>query len=95
MTSKKLEDEEEEEKLYEGKHVKVWWPADNCSYGAVVDKLSSSEIELVYDDGMRKSYPRDEAILSRITVGEVLNHACTHKHVGWQKHNMSRPACNT
>ena len=65
------EKEEEEGKLYEGKHVKVWWPADNCSYGAIVDKVSSTEIELVYDDGTRKSYPRDEAILSRITIGEV------------------------
>ena len=57
--------------LSEGKNVKVWWPADGCSYRATIDKLSDGEIELVYDDGMRKSYPRDEAILSRITIGEV------------------------
>ena len=71
-------EKEEEGELYEGKHVKVWWPADNCSYGAIVDKVSSTEIELVYDDGMRKSYPRDEAILSRITIGEVYENGCMH-----------------
>ena len=82
--------------IYEGKQVKVWWPADNCSYGAVVDKLSSSEIELVYDDGMRKSYPRDEAILSRITIGEVAEHTwvCTRDHsylVGSHVHFCAMP----
>ena len=61
-------------RLYEGKRVKVWWKSDNCSYGAIINRLSHSEVELIYEDGLRKSYRRDGSISHRISLGEVPEH---------------------
>lgn len=64
--------------MYQGKRVKVWWPVDECHYEATVDKLSNNEVELVYDNGMRQTYPRTAAFLSRIMIAKVPEHARVH-----------------
>merc|ERR1719331_2739875 len=58
-------------RLYEGKRVLVWWQHDNCSYPATINKLSHSEVELIYEDGLRKSYRRDGSISRRMSLGEL------------------------
>merc|ERR1719331_1952284 len=58
-------------RLYEGKRVLVWWTHDNCSYPATINRLSDSEVELIYEDGLRKSYRRDGSISRRMSLGEL------------------------
>ena len=58
-------------KIHQDQRVKVWWPADECCYQATVTKLTNDEVGLVYDNGVRQTYPRDLAILSRIMLGKV------------------------
>ena len=57
--------------LHEGKRVKVWWPADDRPYAATVAKLSSSDIELIYDDNKKATYSLAGSICERIKIGEV------------------------
>ena len=57
--------------LHEGKRVKVWWPADDRPYAATVATLSSSDIELLYDDNTKATYPLAGSICERIKIGEV------------------------
>ena len=69
-------------RLYEGKRVLVWWTHDNCSYPATINRLSHSEVELIYEDGLRKSYRRDGSISHRISLGEVPKHVWAWACVG-------------
>ena len=57
--------------LHEGKRVQVWWPADDRPYAATVATLSSSDIELVYDDNKKATYSLAGSICERIKIGEV------------------------
>lgn len=52
--------------------ISVWWALDKCSYSATIDRLSISEIELIYEDGLREVYQRDGDIESRISRAQVL-----------------------
>ena len=58
-------------RLHEGKRIKVWWPADDRPYAATVTTLSSSDIELLYDDNTQTSYSLAGSICDRIKIGEV------------------------
>ena len=58
-------------RLREGKRVKVWWPADDRPYSATVATLSSSDIELLYDDNTKEAYSLAGSICERIKIGEV------------------------
>ena len=57
--------------LHEGKRIKVWWPADDRPCAATVTMLSSSDIELLYDDNTKTTYPLAGSICDRIKIGEV------------------------
>ena len=58
-------------RLHEGKRIKVWWPADDRPYAATVTTLSSSDIELLYDDNTQITYSLAGSICDRIKIGEV------------------------
>ena len=57
--------------LHEGKRVQVWWPADDRPYAATVATLSSSDIELLYDDNTTATYSLAGSICERIKIGQV------------------------
>ena len=57
--------------LREGKRIKVWWTADERPYAATVATLSSSDIELLYDDNTKATYSLAGSICERIKIGEV------------------------
>ena len=61
--------------LHEGKRIKVWWPVDDRPYAATVAMLSSSDIELLYDDNTKTTYSLAGSICNRIKIGEVCS-AC-------------------
>ena len=59
------------------KYVQIWWPSDECSYGGTIMGMTRGKVDILYDDGTRKTYTQSR-IETRISLGEVYIYAYMH-----------------
>ena len=63
--------------LFVGKYVRVWWTLDDRAYGGTIKRISRGKVDILYDDGTRKTYTQSR-IETRISLGEVYIYAYMH-----------------
>ena len=47
-----------------GQKIDIYWPLDKQSYPATITKISLTDVEVEYDDGMTKTYPLSAVLAS-------------------------------
>ena len=60
-----------QEDIQVGSVVDIYWPRDARTYAATIKKISDTEVEVEYDDGLTKTYP-----LSAVLVSERVLSVC-------------------